>query len=120
MARQGIKVHLPTPIKRKRKWVFILWISRAPGRGEKEESQRARIEPPHPLPGLSLRGCSRGAQSAGGTCCLNCSNPKAEPRAGGERACGLKASRKGWRGDCPTFPRSIFFFFHWVRGLAQV
>lgn len=63
--RQGIKAHLPTPIKRKRKWVFILWISRAPGRGENEESQRARIEPPRPLPGLSRRGCSRRGSERG-------------------------------------------------------
>lgn len=64
-ARRGIKAHLPPPIKRKRKWVLILWISRAPGRGAKEESQRAASEPPRPLPGLSRRRCSRRGSERG-------------------------------------------------------
>ena len=57
-ARRRIKAHLPLPVKRKRKWVFILWISRAPGRGAEQASQRARSEPPRPLPGLRRRGGS--------------------------------------------------------------
>lgn len=61
-ALRGIQVHLPPPIKRKRKWVFILWISRAPARGAEEASRRARSEPPRPLTGLRRRrrGSERG------------------------------------------------------------
>lgn len=63
--RRRIKAHLPSPVKRKRKWVFILWISLAPGRGAEEASQCARSEPPRPLPDPSRRRCRRRGSERG-------------------------------------------------------
>lgn len=100
-ALRRIKAHLPPPIKRKRKWVFILWISRAPGRGAEEASQRAPREPSLPAPSQG-RAAAAAAPSAGGTCCLNCSNPKAEPPAGGAAARRLKAASEGALHDAPS------------------
>ena len=61
-----------------------------------EEARRRRAS----TQGASLPAPSQGsaaavAQSAGGTSCLNCSNPKAEPSAGGAPARRLKAAATG-------------------------
>lgn len=65
-----------------------------------QASQRARSTPPRPL---QLRRRHRWAGSAGGTCCLNYSNPKAEPAGGRGAGLELEAARRRLQGSFTLF-----------------